>query len=815
MNKRNVKFNILNRVAVLVMFFCVVAAFVACSKPVTISFSIENLDMKVGDSRDLSLYVIFTPSTAKNKALTLEASSDCLKIDGTTVTAVKSGNAEVVAKLDGSNATLLVNVEYREPHNLAITTNDKCVQTAEKKNDILPINFVASVDDYINPDETVQWFVNGRSVSSGLEFEFLPTNFGEYVVNANIGSLTAEQKIFVYRSTEANGICDGSLKQYRNYSPIRLYVVENIEPCNPVSTVEWWVNNSVYSNDLSFDFTPKTTGEYLIELIVNGVKRKINGQDSITLIASGERAPTANVVFDSRDNAFVEWSDGLSVRSVAIKDVDGTLSVYNRADIKYSYRFTDGSFDAKELIDIFSQSPKTYQITITADASGDTIDFEQYPLDVKAYWNEEKILGVNRFVTSLDDLQSVLCSAYADGRNTVELYCSREFVATENYEQSVTQRIENVFKLLGVSGDATIEDERITVNFGLYDNSPIAVTKSTVTQARIELPHVATSNFRGSNYKFGIEKSNEKITVKNTEQMLCVALQGGCPVPESGSSAQTAYNLCRTALLNIIEKSYTDEQKVHAVYDWLQFVTRKTSDGEYTTADFLDGVFGGSASATGVLTSRGMAKVFAFTCAMEGIDCRIVMGEKDDVLYFWNKVFVDGEWYNVDTFGGETLSGNVEYATHSGLFLTDEQIKNRGIKVILDGELAFDGSKNYYIGKSFDNDVYFDYYVCSEDLQELERINSAIVTEFSSQLSNTFTVFTPDGKTTYSVDNMGVEFMIDENVGYAERAKLVEQIQKSIIEFVGEKYNKKITSEAVTIRECNNVWIVSVQKPRG
>ena len=78
-----------------------------------IAFSSSEIVLTVGETRDLSPYVVFTPLTVKDRSFTLSSDSDCVKIRGTEITAVSGGTADVIAATGDKTATLRVVCEYR------------------------------------------------------------------------------------------------------------------------------------------------------------------------------------------------------------------------------------------------------------------------------------------------------------------------------------------------------------------------------------------------------------------------------------------------------------------------------------------------------------------------------------------------------------------------------------------------------------------------------------------------------------------------------------------------------------------------------
>ncbi|HPE15831.1 MAG TPA: transglutaminase domain-containing protein [Oscillospiraceae bacterium] len=89
----------------------------------------------------------------------------------------------------------------------------------------------------------------------------------------------------------------------------------------------------------------------------------------------------------------------------------------------------------------------------------------------------------------------------------------------------------------------------------------------------------------------------------------------------------------------------TDREKVLAVHDALCLLVTYDQAGSEASAD-LDGVFGAHKAVCG-----GYAHTFEAAMALLGIPCISVLGKavgRGDTFHAWNKVQLDGIWYNLD-----------------------------------------------------------------------------------------------------------------------------------------------------------------------
>lgn len=778
---------------------------VGCSALPKLRFTTDELDLFVGDERNMALYAVFTPATTDEKSFTLKSDGECVDIRGTKIKAVSEGVCTVTATNGEYSAKIKINVTYRAVQNIELEVSGDVVRTVDNTQ---PLCFSAVLDEYSDPNIDIDWTVNGESVGSGDRYDFEPNGVGEYVVTASAGDLTKSETVCIYRATEAAGYSDGSLLQYRDFSPVRFYAVEKNDVNNPRSAYSWTVNGEVMSNASEFEFVPFSLGTYNIELFVNGVKRKVDDGDFCSVVATGERAPNCSVEFDDLGGVFVVWSDGGVARSVTIVDGNGERRVYNSSDARYSHLFGNGFFDASEYISPCSVLPKTLTVTVSADAAGEPFMFTQYPYEAEKHILNN-VLCTNSFISSEAQAGQWVRELYATGSTTAEGYLSREVV---EYKEEIISAAVSSAESLGIDATASVSGNIITVEFAPYVNAPTKSETATVRQTRIEIPHFESSSgtgLRAKDHKLKIERASESVDVSNTEQLLIAVGFGVRPLPSADTTAAHVYSAARTVLLNIMGRGYTDSQKAHAVYDWLQFCTlRVNGDDRSSVSNYLEGVFGNGKNAPAfVVSDLGAAKAFAFMCGMEGLSCEVASVDGD----FFDRVKIDGLWYNVDVYDGEVrVSGtNNECCTHAGLFYAD------GTPDIANS--AYDCSLSFYLQKHTQNGVYYDRYIDGNDDEDV--IRAAVFGTFGVQSRGSFEVQLPNGKAMYANTDYGVELFVD--LSGEKREQAIESIENAVVDHIekyvkdnydGEDIEARIEFYVKTIRVAqagNIVWVTA------
>lgn len=774
-------------------------ALTGCGAPkLGISFTKDEITLYVGETRDLFPYAQFMPAVADDKTFTLNSSGECVTVDGTKVTAVGVGESTVTATASGGTAEIKVTAKYREADRITVEVVGDTVQNLSDIKNAAAVKFTAVLDDYVDPDCETVWTADGEEIGRGRTIEFLPDAFGAYNIAVKASEAEEHIEVKIYRETEAEGSVSGELKQTHDFSAVTFTATEKADSRNPRSVVEWKVNGETRSNSPCFSFVPPSQGEYEVSLGVNGVSRKIDGKDVVTVSAIGERAPKGRVEFDA-DGTYVRWNDG-EARSVSVTSPDGVRTVYSRTDITQSERFSAGEFDATDIIDVCAEVPGTYTLRVSADGNGETFEFNQYGMEADGYIKNKVLFG-NSFISTEADAERWISELYSCGTMSAKCYISRD-ADREKCIESMKARAELLGLTLAVEGDSNV----VKASFDAYSCVPTASSTGSSEQILSALPHVEydLGNLRPpreDRYKFPMERIEKSVAVKNTEQLYLAASCGVRPITEENGALAAVYKRVRNALIAINGRDFDDYQKVHAIHDWLQWTTVKSDDGD--AADYIESVFGGSVVSSGAVSSAGMAKTFALMCAFEGIPCEVMI----DSGYFWNKVRIDGLWYNVDVFGGETryVDGvpqkRFELCSHSRLFLTDADMRALGYHPT--GDIAFDARYTYLLKNKKDG-VYFDYYIDSTEADDKATVQAAVSHAFDVRMIGDilmYTVRTGDYK--FLNESVVIELAL-----YDESAQTVNSVTATAVS-AAENYCKengiKIYGDGIRTRKSGNI----------
>ncbi len=148
-----------------------------------------------------------------------------------------------------------------------------------------------------------------------------------------------------------------------------------------------------------------------------------------------------------------------------------------------------------------------------------------------------------------------------------------------------------------------------------------------------------------------------------------------------------ARNILDTYILNSWHDGTGEYNIVHTIHDYLALNTDYDFElydkyAKNPTEDVDDPAF----SIDGVFLNKravcdGIVRAFCFLAAMEGIECTRETGSFDGVLHAWNRVRVDGVYYNVDITADAAYYqvGSSDYRkqlSHGFFLLSDNTIRS-------------------------------------------------------------------------------------------------------------------------------------------
>ena len=772
------------------------------------------ISLAVGESRDILPYIYFPPNS--ERTVSLSCADECVSVDGTRISGKAQGRAEVTVHIAGVVAKLTVCVTNNPPTGLYLEIDGKTEQTVNAVSAISPITFTVRCD-WDDVGDELSWTCNGQALSGGQTLVFTPNGYGEFILRAALGGLYAERTVRVYRPTAVSASFAGELEQGGNYTPVAFLATEENNPLNPRSDFAWSVNGEVTGRSAVFEFLPKAAGEYRISLEVNGVVTRINGMEAV-VVTAGARAPRGEVEFDDRNGVYVVWRDGEHIARATVVSPDGTRKNIDRSDAQYSYLFKKGMLDVTQFVDVCAQTPREYRITLVADGACETT-FMQYPVTAKAFL-DETVFAYNSFISGEADCARWIEELYVTNASSGRAYVGR---GAGNVEQAIRNKAAE----LGLDIAVELTGNVVSVSFDDYETVPTEHADTSVTRMFSELPHIDYGmHSRSDDYVFALDRQTKSVAVSTSEQLLYAAKYGLKPICAANSTAKLIYDGAKLRLRYIVGASYDAWQKVHAIYDYLQWVAFEADNPTVSDSSrFLESIFGSVEIAPpsnrdmSAVTSEGAAKAVLLLCKTEGIDCIIQRTEKAGDTYYFNKVKLDGLWYNVDVLGGKVGSDALgihrlsALNAHKALLIDDKSARALGLDPYGGEYSATDGGAGYYLKKHVEGE-YFDFYISSEEKDDYNALCAAVYYAFDGALSGTvelpvFGVFIK-----YSVEKLGAEFMLGDGMTEKDIQKIYTFIERAVTEYIKERYDADLAEDSVTVHRAGNNIHVIVSLPR-
>lgn len=257
---------------------------------------------------------------------------------------------------------------------------------------------------------------------------------------------------------------------------------------------------------------------------------------------------------------------------------------------------------------------------------------------------------------------------------------SEEYLALYGEELSqVLIVLENIAENLAYNVDSMVKVEQSGGGYNLKIYLPIDRTFDTVVLAPegdadiTESLNYSSSPWNDISRTFYVD-NREEVFVYNSEELVFILENGYKPIPTGSDDLSALYIKIKRTLISIIGDEMTDYEKVLAIYDYLgnsvryNYAVLEAEVEQNYDSSYLEGVFN-----TKSATCLGYAKAFSVMCNVLGIKAITVVGDvgEEGVGHAWNKVYLDGKWYNVDATTGSKEFNGYNGVTHSTFMLSD------------------------------------------------------------------------------------------------------------------------------------------------
>lgn len=216
---------------------------------------------------------------------------------------------------------------------------------------------------------------------------------------------------------------------------------------------------------------------------------------------------------------------------------------------------------------------------------------------------------------------------------------------------------------------------------------------------------------------FSIDNVKKELVVETSNQLVYALECGLKPVCKAGSKAEDIYNKAKAVLRKICDDDMTQIEKARAIYEWIiinceydyQAVNTYSIMNNWWMYDawFAEGVFNNE-----VAVCDGFAKAYLIMARLEGIPA--VRVNSDD--HAWNKIYIDGKWYGVDTTHGNIIvNSTYEILSYTSFMFTDAYKESKGDYSINYSNLVADTLFDYYSYADYNEiNTEIDLYITSE-----------------------------------------------------------------------------------------------------
>lgn len=142
---------------------------------------------------------------------------------------------------------------------------------------------------------------------------------------------------------------------------------------------------------------------------------------------------------------------------------------------------------------------------------------------------------------------------------------------------------------------------------------------------------------------------------------------------EKSDDMRVALEMKAGEIISSVPEGSSDYDKILAFHDAIILGCDFAKDGEYSNTAY-------GAIVDGSAQCEGYAFALAYLCSAAGIENYVVQGSNSEgASHAWNKVYADGDWYNVDCTWDDPILKyeNPDYIRHDYFFVSDAEINNK------------------------------------------------------------------------------------------------------------------------------------------
>lgn len=234
-------------------------------------------------------------------------------------------------------------------------------------------------------------------------------------------------------------------------------------------------------------------------------------------------------------------------------------------------------------------------------------------------------------------------------------------------------------------------------------------------------------------------------------------------IPSDRPAAVKLYEEVRNLIPRIISSNMTDYEKELAIHDYI--VCNCEYGYEDYSNDYAYRAYG--ALIQGKAVCNGYAEAMALLLNCVGIENEIMTGWANGELHAWNRVKLDGKWYQVDSTWDDPIPDRGYFAGHQFFNVTDDIMDDTHEWTTSDYDACDDMTYNYFevnnlIGdyQAFKNKV--DYFAIRQPNKTIEYV----LTDYDKDTYDMSQIANVPGVTsfTYSPEKYGAYYIMTINL---------------------------------------------------
>lgn len=524
---------------------------------------------------------------------------------------------------------------------------------------------------------------------------------------------------FIYDPTSADlKYLSRELVFFLNGEPVDLSIANLYKVCvdgKEISQIYYTPYSSSSKIKFTYSFFNKYVGVHLVEIYTKWGKTVLY-TDIRTLAMTNDKYPyDIEVDYDSSyPEVYVTWKVNSDATNYTVRINGENYYSYNNPELFDGCKFNaTGKIAYGDVVKVVAEyRGKGYE---SKDSAVMNIDLGSYVNEYLSYDESFYFMGKthNFYISDEDEMRDLVyymliyydslpeteilkSGTTATYDNEVRIFVNPSYVATqsglkttlEDLALQLNEAIKGSFEVLG--GERSNE----YVILGDIDSTcvPDNEVRSSEMRKNISDVHYSTTG-RSEDYEgFAINSVPEETVVYYSEELYVAVERGIRPVPQPGTSAYDIYERAKDVLIEIIDDSMSDYQKIHAISDWLaanvfydyqleeELSKIKPSDPEYDKFYSCRSLYLEGAMLDGVAVCNGYAKAMSLMCGIEGIPCYKIKGKSGTGQHAWNKVYAGGAWYVVDpTWAVKRYPDNstTEVVRHQLLFMSESTSGNK------------------------------------------------------------------------------------------------------------------------------------------